>query len=236
MRKGPMNRKRGFTLVETVVAVGIVAALAAVVYPAVVKQFESADPTRLQQDLSNIAVGIETFNVNNRAMPGDLDDLANQISTTAGATDSTLLPATTATEFSVINLWRGPYISATISDDSDTDHLLPTGFGANIVDSFVCYDSFDNEHGVSQATAATATANDVSCPSAPTQGFLAIQIVGIACSTTAGSTFMQINELFDGTNEVAGAEGITGRIRCTTTGGSKTTDVNVVYFLAVPIS
>jgi hypothetical protein len=74
--------------------VGIVAALAAVVYPVVAKQYDTADPTRIQQDLSNIAVGIETFNVNNRALPGDLDDLANQLTNLAGNTDSTLTSAT----------------------------------------------------------------------------------------------------------------------------------------------
>ena len=46
MRTGFTRSKRGFTLVETVVTVGIVAALAAVVYPTVVKQFDAADPTR----------------------------------------------------------------------------------------------------------------------------------------------------------------------------------------------
>jgi prepilin-type N-terminal cleavage/methylation domain-containing protein len=66
MRKAPQNRRRGFTLVETVVTVGIVAALAAVVYPTVVKQFDSADPAKTAEDLNNITTAIEVFGVNVR--------------------------------------------------------------------------------------------------------------------------------------------------------------------------
>jgi prepilin-type N-terminal cleavage/methylation domain-containing protein len=232
-----LSRKRGFTLVETVVSVGIVAALAAVVYPVVARQYDSADPTRIQQDLSNIAIGIDMFNVNNRALPGDLDDLANQISTTAGAKDSSLTVATAGLpEFTVINLWQGPYLTASILDDIDTDRLLPTGFGANIVDSFVCYDAADDERGVSEATSTTTTVDNQACPTTPTQPFVAVQIIGISCSTSAGSTFMRINELFDGASETNADT--RGRIRCVlgTATPSKDTDVDVVYFLAVPIS
>src|SRR5437588_2576445 len=78
MRTGQRKSKRGFTLVETVVTVGIIGALAAVVYPTVVKQFDSADPTRAAEDLGNIRTGIEAFGINvTPHQPLYLTDLAN---------------------------------------------------------------------------------------------------------------------------------------------------------------
>jgi prepilin-type N-terminal cleavage/methylation domain-containing protein len=90
MRFGLSNRKRGFTLVETVVSVGIVAALAAVVYPAVVKQFDSADPTRMAEDLGSLSTAIETFGVNVRPQqPDDIEDLVLRPVAGGGADSNT---------------------------------------------------------------------------------------------------------------------------------------------------
>lgn len=236
MRTGRM--KRGFTLIETVVTVGIVAAMAAVVIPQVAKQFDVADPTRVQNDLKNLQTAIETYYVNVKQLPADLDDLANAV--TVGATgDTTITSAITLTALGGTEntLWKGPYIDLAVSVDLDTDQLMPTGFGATIVESFVCYNATNNEHGISDGTGAAA-ADDQACPTAVVtgeQGFIAVQITGIACSTTAGSTFMQINELFDGASE-ASADA-SGRIRCFPGTGAQTkdNDVNVVYFLAVPL-
>lgn len=237
MRTGRM--KRGFTLIETVVTVGIVAAMAAVVIPQVARQFDVADPTRIANDLKNIQTAIETYSVNVRTLPGDLDDLANPIAVGVNG-DSTLTTATAAPRLngSENTLWQGPYLDQSVVQVV-TDAVIGTAYGASIVDSFVCYNSANNEHGISEATGTGAT-NDVACPNAPTAGqqmFAAIQITGIPCSTTAGSTFMTLNALFD-TGEAAGSEDDLGRVRCVlgTATVSKDTDVDVVYFLAVPIS
>src|SRR5215210_7519942 len=112
MRTGRM--KRGFTLIETVVTVGIIAAMAAVVIPQVAKQFDAADPTRVQNDLKNLQTAIEAFSVNVRTVPGDLDDLANQIAITVDSSLSTAttgMPVITATQ---AGLWNGPYVDFAI--------------------------------------------------------------------------------------------------------------------------
>src|SRR6266567_101923 len=99
MRKAEEMKRRGFTLVETVVTVGIIAALAAVVYPTVVKQFDSADPTRAAEDLGNIRTAEETFGVNVRPeLPGDLEDLINRPDGAAGADRSSQRVAYTDAE------------------------------------------------------------------------------------------------------------------------------------------
>ena len=234
MRTGRM--KRGFTLIETVVTVGIVAAMAAVVIPQVAKQFDAADPTRIQNDLKNLQTAVETFNVNVKAMPGDLDDLMNTIAITEDSSLTTAasgLPTFTAAQ---VALWQGPYADQSILDLADTDAKILTGYGASILDSFVCYASTNNQHGVSEGSAAGATADDVACPGTGTgQRFLAFQITGITCSTAAGSVYMNVNELFDGVGETNAATA--GRVRCETAAatGTDDTDVDVVWFLAVPI-
>lgn len=237
MRTGRM--KRGFTLIETVVTVGIVAAMAAVVIPQVARQFDAADPTRIQNDFKNIQTAIETFNVNVKSLPGDMDDLSNPISGT-GALDSLTSAATTLSAFSAADsaLWKGPYIDIATQAGLGTDTSFPTGFGLTILESFVCYQSGDNRKGISEGsvTAVTGSTDDMACPNTgvPGQRFLAIQVTGITCNAAAGTTFSEINTIFDGTETTPLT---TGRVRCQAGGSlNKTNDVAVLYFLAVPIS
>ncbi|HUQ99579.1 MAG TPA: type II secretion system protein [Gemmatimonadaceae bacterium] len=236
MRTGRM--KRGFTLIETVVTVGIIAAMAAVVIPQVARQFDTGDFARLQNDLKNLQTGIETFNVNVKALPGDIDDLVNVID--VAGLDSTLTslatgnPVYTATQD---DLWKGPYVDASMLQNASPEGLLTSGTTAQIADSFVCYAAGNNRHGFSRATSGTTGADDVNCPTGSIAPFfLAIQVVGVVCDGNAGSTFMVINEIIDGANE-SGAE-TNGRIRCeaAATTGNKNTTVDVVWYLATPIS
>src|SRR5688572_24532861 len=112
MRQGPQNKRSGFTLVEMVVTVGIVAALAAVVYPTVVKQLDSADPARVAEDLNNITTGVETFGVNVRPnQPQELEDLINGVQA-ATAGDSTALGAPYSP--ADVAAWNGPYIAISV--------------------------------------------------------------------------------------------------------------------------
>ena len=241
MRTGRVM-KRGFTLIETVVTVGIVAAMAAVVIPQVARQFDAADPARIQNDLKNIQTAIESYAVNTRVMPADLDDLANLIDVAGADADSTLTP-TTAPSLDGGNqasFWSGPYLDQTIVEGgAAAEDFIVTAFGAHIEDSFVCYATGNNERGVSAATSSGTTANgNIACPGSATgQTFVALQITGIACSDVAGSTFMTINEVFDGAAETTPK--LNGRIRCETGTGvglNKDIGVNVVWFLAVPLS
>lgn len=237
--RAPNRRKRGFTLMETVVTVGIVAALAAVVYPQVVRQFDTADPTRLQNDLKNLQTAIESFTVNlSGTAPGDLEDLANEIL----ATDSALTTATTLPVFGSTQLtqWSGPYVDFSILEGGTTETYRETGFAAKIQDTFVCYSVGDspNQHGVSAATSATTTANNNACPSTATgQKYVALQITGITCSAS-DANFLAVNELFDGAAETG--QTTNGRVRCktngATAGGAVTVNKDVMYFLAVPLT
>src|SRR5688572_9859014 len=145
MRTGRVMRKRGFTLIETVVTVGIVAAMAAVVIPQVAKQFDTADPTRIQNDLKNLQTAMETYFVNVKELPADIDDLSNPLI----ATQDTIIGSATTVSVNtaVASLWKGPYVDLAVPLDADFDAAFTTGYGARIVEGFVCYNSTNNEHG-----------------------------------------------------------------------------------------
>jgi prepilin-type N-terminal cleavage/methylation domain-containing protein len=213
MRTNRRNR-HGFTLIETVVTIGIIAALAAVVYPAVVKQFDTADPARLAEDLNNIRTGIETFGVNVRPhQPKDLEDLVNLI--TVAAPDSTARGAL----YSLADAanWKGPYITLSVLDAaSGNDTVVTTGFGAVILNRLGLYD------------VGLANGGDtVSTPNAATAEFIAIRIKGLS-----GAAFNAVNQLLDGpTESTAALRRQIGRFRCPSAAPADTDPCVDAYYL-----
>ena len=221
MRTGRVM-KRGFTLIETVVTVGIVAAMAAVVIPQVAKQFDVADPTRISNDLKNIQTAVETFSLNVRQMPSDLDDLANPVTEAAAiltAPDSSISSAGVSVVFgSGTNaLWNGPYLDFALVENS-TEITRPTGYGAVIYDDFVCYNATQSTFGNASGSPATLQG----CP-APVVGtdrlFLAARITGLG--TDADARWLAVNETFDGATEATKATN--GRVRFHTVSSVPTT-------------
>lgn len=199
MRMTSQNRKRGFTLVETVVTVGIVAALAAIVYPAVVKQFDSADPARVTEDLNNIRTAIETFGVNVRPnQPKDIEDLSNPLNP---ASDVNARGSAYAVSDSLN--WQGPYVTLSIVSTAGIDDaIVTTGFGATLLNKISLFDV----NG-----AAILTGGDtVNTTNVALAEFLAIRITGLS-----GSAFNAVNLLVDGPNEnTAALRRQNGRLRC----------------------
>lgn len=214
MRKGTMSRKRGFTLVETVVTVGIVAALAAVVYPTVVKQFDSADPTRVAEDLNNVRTGVGTFGVNVRPnQPKDIEDLANQLRTIGP--DSTARGALYTASDSAN--WRGPYIAISVPEAlAANDTAITTGFGAPILNRLKLYDA--------------DVANDTVASPGTGAEFIAARILNLS-----GAAFNAVNLLIDGPTEAsATTRRANGRFRCPA-GGSDATACPNAYYLIDPV-
>jgi prepilin-type N-terminal cleavage/methylation domain-containing protein len=221
--------KRGFTLVETVVTVGIVATLAAIIVPEVLKQAETSEPLRIQQDLKNLQTAISTFAVNVKAIPGDLDDLTNPLTSAAAlpAADTAMTGTGGLSFFTTTQatLWNGPYIDAALVENA-TEVTRQTGNAALIYDDFVCYNSPQNDPNENGA------AGDQDCPgvAAGEQIFLAIRITGLGANDDA--RFIEVNDLFDGTLETTAAlRSNNGRIRHLTVGG-----VPTVYFLVLALN
>jgi len=225
------RKPAGFTLIETVVTVGIIATLAAVVIPQVVRQFDAADPARLQNDLKNLQTSIEAFHVNVKKYPGDLDDLSNTV-TTADSTLSTVaagLPVYTALDSAGC---AGPYVDFSLVhvNSATAEATQTTGYNATLLDSFVCYNAQDNTHGTSAGVSGAGATDDQACPNNVGQKYLAIQITGLATAVTDPS-YVALNKLFDddAAETTAGTRGTAGRVRFDGTG-------NVVYFLTIPMT
>lgn len=228
MLKGARGR-RGFTLIETVVTVGIVATLAAVVVPQVVKQFDAADPTKTAEDLNSIRTAIDVFGVNVRPQqPGDIEDLVNRpLATTAG--EVTVLGAQYSSSENLA--WNGPYLgSSVLSTAAVGDEVLTTGYGATLMNEFARYDPTvalrDGGDSVSVANVANAE-------------FLAVRILGLS-----GSAFDAINALIDGPDEASVATPTNnrrtlGRFRCpyvtATPPANDAAACPVAYYLAAPL-
>lgn len=221
MRKVPVSRKRGFTLVETVVTVGIVAALAAIVYPTVVRQLDSADPARAAEDLNNIRTGIEMFGVNVRPnQPQEIEDMVNRIQVnTAG--DSSALGATySAADASA---WNGPYLGASVPAASLRNApVITTAFSGLINNRLPLYDVDAGLTG-GDTTDTSPTAN---------ADFVSVLVTGLS-----GAAFNAINQLLDGPSEnTAILRRHTGRFRCPGTAAPLDTDAcAAAYFLASPL-
>src|SRR5688572_7668892 len=180
------HRRGGFTLVETIVTVGIIAALAAIIYPTVVKQFDNADPTRVAEDLGNIRTGLEAFAVNVRPqLAADLEDLVNRPIITAGTLDSTSTGAVyTVTEAAA---WLGPYVAlSALPTLGQTDTVAVTGFNARIMNRVNNYD----------VTAAAFVGGDTVALGDVNADFVVVRIVGLS-----GSAFNAANLLIDGPTE-----------------------------------
>ena len=117
----------GFTLVEVLVILAILAILAGVLVPSIANQVTKSDISRVSADLGNVRTGVEAFLVDLKRYPGDIEDLVDQPTTA----DSTLLAD--AYPSGLIGKWSGPYVDVVLPNDSS----LGTGFGASIHDDFV---------------------------------------------------------------------------------------------------
>src|SRR3954468_8226406 len=134
MRAKAPRRRDGFTLVETIVTLGLLAVLAAFVIPTVIQKAGAGDPVKVASDLSAIRTGLETFQSDvNGGFPNQLRMLTNQPSTRNHFIDSV-----TALKQGHVVAWNGPYLSAAI--DTLPSDSLSTGFTAFIKNFITRYD------------------------------------------------------------------------------------------------
>src|SRR4051812_36072688 len=101
-----MRRRSGFTLVETIVTVGLLAVLAAFVVPTVIQKASAGDPVKVASDLSAVRTGLETFLSDVKGgFPNQITMLADKPTTANHFVDSltNLTPGQVAS-------WNGPYL------------------------------------------------------------------------------------------------------------------------------
>ena len=213
------RRRAGFTLVETIVTVGLIAVIAAFVIPTVIQKAGSGDPVKVQNDLNTVRTAIETFATDvKNGFPHQISTLTSK--PTAG-TDRFL--DSTAFNANQVTAWNGPYLGATIS--STLTDSLPTGYTAYIMNFLDRYDAVADvpEHNAAGAVNGTFNKNNTL--------FAAVQVRGLTYAQA-----ITLNKLIDGANDVpapADSLNATGRIRW----AASPTPTNVkLYFLASPIT
>ena len=218
MKSGARTRRRGgFTLIETIVTVGLIAVLAAFVIPTVVQKAGAGDPVKVQNDLNTVRTAIETFAADVK------NGFPHQISTltakpTAGV--DVFLDSTTMIPNQVA-VWNGPYLGATMGTAAGDS--MPTAYTAYIMNYLDRYDAISNtpEHNATGGiNAGFVTTNTL---------FAAVQVRGLTPAQAKS-----LNTLFDGTGDanLANGSNTTGRFRF----GAPSGGLVVAYYLASPIT
>lgn len=124
----------GFTLIEVLVTLTLIAAIVAIIAPTLFSQLDQGDATQLRGDLQNVANGIKTFRVDvSPEFPGDMEDLVNQIEASGGSSDQSL----SASNYNSgqVNRWNGPYLE--IEANSSSSATFSSGFGGDVQDEFL---------------------------------------------------------------------------------------------------
>jgi prepilin-type N-terminal cleavage/methylation domain-containing protein len=217
--KRPLLRRRrsGFTLLETIVTVGLISVLAAFVVPTVIQKAGIGDPVKVTNDLDAIRTAMENFaNDTKVGYPNLIWELTSKPSTS-----NMLIDGVTPLGPGQVALWNGPYLGATIGTASADS--MRTGYSAYIRNLIQRYDLDNN---VGEVTGGTAGATF----SASKTLFAAIRINGLTKSQAA-----VLNKSIDGIDDVDQADGSnsTGRLRWDKPVASSPTVV--AYYLAIPI-
>jgi prepilin-type N-terminal cleavage/methylation domain-containing protein len=217
-------RRRGFTLVETIVTVGLLAVLAAFVVPTVIQKAGAGDPVKVASDVTAVRTGLETFLSDVKGgYPNQLRMLTDKPTTANHFIDST-----TAFTSGQVAAWNGPYLAATIGP-LVTDSVA-TGYTAFIKNFVTRYDGQNN--AAERYVTAGAGTGGVFNPANTV--FAAVTLVGLTAPQA-----QLVNKVIDGGDDAdllagpnAGAN-ITGRFRYDRPNASGAV---VAYYLAAPIS
>lgn len=215
------RRRAGFTLIETIVTVGLIAVLAAFVIPTVIQKASAADPVKVQNDLDAIRQGMETFATDIKAgFPNQVRMLTSRPASTNHMVDST-----TSISLGQIAIWNGPYLAATIG--TNPMDSISTGYTAHILNHIQRYDLTHNAGEFYGGAGPTAF-------SANSTLFATLRVDGLTSTQAA-----IINSMIDGVDDInvqppgsnAGAN-ITGRFRF----DAPVSGFVTAYYLAVPIT
>lgn len=173
--------RKGFTLIEMLVVMILLALLVGVVFPVIVQQIEDAEPAKAANDMTNIRTAIELFqlNVRPKAYPLNLAQLAIAITTS----DNYWSATTSTAQYSSghANRWNGPYIDKNVTAGTGT--AFKTGFGGDIQSELTPYDATEN-------VPCCASPYDAANPI-----FLAVQITNLGEPESRA-----ISELIDGSD------------------------------------
>jgi prepilin-type N-terminal cleavage/methylation domain-containing protein len=128
-----IRNRNGFTLIEVLVTLILLAVLAAAVFPVVTQQSDQGDPVRVANDLGSIRSAVEQFRLDVRpTWPSDIEDLAYL--PVGGDVDLNNNAIGNASK------WNGPYIDLGIASNPTrgTGTAFTSAFGAEVQNDLVC--------------------------------------------------------------------------------------------------
>ncbi len=215
--------RRGFTLIETIVTVGLIAVLAAFVVPTVMQKAGVADPVKVQNDLGAVETALIGFiNDTRGARPDSLTQLTEAISST-----NLQLSSDNFTTQQAEN-WKGPYLSrigvATLP--------MPTGYGLSVNQALIDFDATNNVARIAVPAVADALVGAIGSYSATSQRFIAAQLNSVPLDQAKA-----INKALDGPEDVTETSTLaqlTGRVRFTAASAGQTNKTVTLYYLLVP--
>jgi type II secretion system protein G len=114
MTKRLHDLKRGFTLVELLIVIIIIAVLAAVAIPKFANSSQKSKESALRAELKLMRSAIEMFKNDNGGVPNELADLAKEIGDTPKYWNGTAAVNCTAGNY------KGPYMSSINKDPVDS--------------------------------------------------------------------------------------------------------------------
>lgn len=102
----------GFTLIEILVVIALLAALVAAIAPQLFNQLDKGDATQITADMGSVASGIKAFRVDvSPVFPGDIEDLVLSI---GSANDDVALDRSSYNTGQE-GRWDGPYLEVNLS-------------------------------------------------------------------------------------------------------------------------
>ena len=105
------SMRRGFSLIEMLVVVVIMAVLAAIILPKFQDQSRRAKEASLKTDLAQLRTSIATFQADTGFYPATLAALAATTAPTSGYDSAGTSQTITSTD------WHGPYITGSVPND-----------------------------------------------------------------------------------------------------------------------
>jgi prepilin-type N-terminal cleavage/methylation domain-containing protein len=213
-RSTSIRGRGGFTLIEILVSLILLAVLAAAVFPVVTQQIGAADAPALANDLSAVKTALDTYNANTGTFAGDVEDLVYK----PAATEHTILAATYTTK--ELRGWNGPYLEVFMQDGTATLNTddIANGFGF-MENPLVCVDSDVSPEADPVALACVKNSG---------------HFVSVHLSAFTVEEFLKLNDIVDLSEEGAGFTETQrrqrGKLRCAVSG----TDCSAAYYLATP--
>lgn len=122
----------GFTLIEVLVTLTLLAAIVAIIAPTLFSQLDQGDTTQLRGDLQNVANAVKTFRVDvSPVFPGNIDHLVDPITTG----DAPLGGGNYNN--GQVDRWNGPYLEIETSATTAGDTVFTSGFGGQVVNGLL---------------------------------------------------------------------------------------------------